>query len=391
MTRKTRILIVDDSVVMRSLLRSVVCSDPELEVAGTAADGLSALKSIALVRPDLILLDVEMPVMDGLATLRQLRANGHRMPVIVCSALTRRGAKVTLDALAEGASDYVAKPSGQSDRDSAIKALAQELVPKMRALTRPSTLAGGTPSDSAVFPAGMQPAHPWAPRIPSAPVVAPRQQSITGLPTFIAIGVSTGGPAALDIVLPGLPQNFPLPVAIVQHMPEVFTRLLAERLNGHCPLRVREAVEGEPALAGSIYIARGDWHLEMVAPARNASPPTFHPTFHLGKGAPESHCRPAADVLFRSVAALYGAGALAVVLTGMGSDGMLGSKMIREQGGTVIAQDQASSTVWGMPGAVSNAGLANRVLDLHAIAPEIVRLALRAASEARELRESAVS
>lgn len=381
--RKTRILIVDDSVVMRSLLRSVVSTDPELEVAGTAADGLSALKSIDGVRPDLILLDVEMPVMDGLATLRQLRAKGHRMPVIVCSALTRRGAQVTLDALAEGASDYVAKPTGQSDRDAAIKALAQELVPKMRALTRPSTFA------SRPFSAGTRPANSWAPRTFPAQVIPllARQQAIAGRHSFVAIGVSTGGPAALDIVLPALPQNFPLPVAIVQHMPAVFTRLLAERLNGHCALRVCEAAEGEPVLAGSVYIARGDWHLEVVAPARHSSPPTLH----LEQGALVNHCRPAADVLFRSVAGVYGAGALAVVLTGMGSDGMLGSKMIREQGGSVIVQDQASSTVWGMPGAVCNAGLANKVLDLHAIAPEIVRLAFRAAGEAGELRELAVS
>jgi two-component system chemotaxis response regulator CheB len=258
----------------------------------------------------------------------------------------------------------------------------------MRALTRLSNLVSG-PVAASPFPAGTKPSNPWGPRIPpSQSVPYPhRQQPIAGLPSFVAIGVSTGGPAALDIVLPALPRNFPLPVAIVQHMPEVFTRLLAERLNGHCALRVCEAAEGEPVLAGSVYIARGDWHLEIVAPARNSSPPTLH----LGQGAPENHCRPAADVLFRSVAGVYRAGALAVVLTGMGSDGMLGSKMIREQGGSVLAQDQASSTVWGMPGAVCNAGLANKVLDLHAIAPEIVRLAFRAASEAGELREAAVS
>jgi two-component system chemotaxis response regulator CheB len=286
----------------------------------------------------------------------------------------------------------VAKPSGQSDRDAAIQALAQELGPKMRALTRPAAPASGPPAAGA-FPAGKQTASPGAPRIlPSQVVLHPsRQQPMAGPFSLVAIGVSTGGPAALDIVLPALPENFPLPVAIVQHMPEVFTRLLAERLNGRCPLHVCEAAEGAPALAGSIYIARGDWHLEIVAAARNSSSPAPPPTFHLGRGALENHCRPAADVLFRSVAGVYGAGALGVVLTGMGSDGMLGAKTIREQGGSVIAQDQASSTVWGMPGAVSNAGLANKVLDLRAIAPELVRLACRAASEARELRESAVS
>jgi two-component system chemotaxis response regulator CheB len=384
---RTRILIVDDSVVMRSLLRSVVSADPELEVAGTATDGLSALNSIELLRPDLILLDVEMPVMDGLATLRQLRTRGHKMPVIVCSALTRRGAKVTLDALAEGASDYVAKPSGQSDRESAIKALAEELVPKMRALTRPSLPQAAGPLARA------QVVRPGGPRTPAAsfPTLLSRQQPVpgavaVGVPAIIAIGVSTGGPAALDVVLPALPENFPLPIVIVQHMPEVFTKLLAERLNGRCRLRVLEAGEGAPVVAGTAYIAKGNWHLEIVAPARRGFPPTLH----LGQGAQENHCRPAADVLFRSVAGVYGSGALAVVLTGMGSDGMLGCRMIREQRGSVIAQDQSSSIVWGMPGAVANAGLANRVLDLHAIAPEILRLALRAAGDKNELHEAAV-
>jgi two-component system chemotaxis response regulator CheB len=169
-------------------------------------------------------------------------------------------------------------------------------------------------------------------------------------------------------------------------MPELFTKLFAERLNGRCPLQVREAVEGEPVRTGSIYIAKGNWHMEVVAAARAGAPPTLR----LHQGAPENHCRPAVDVLFRSVAAVYGAGVLAVVLTGMGSDGMLGCRMIREHGGSVLAQDQASSTVWGMPGAVANAGLAHKVLPLHAIAPEILRLASRTQSEARELREAVV-
>jgi two-component system chemotaxis response regulator CheB len=202
----------------------------------------------------------------------------------------------------------------------------------------------------------------------------------------LAIGVSTGGPAALDILLPALPASFPLPVLIVQHMPELFTRLFAERLNGRCPLQVREAVEGEPVRAGTVYIAKGNWHMEVAAAARTGSPPTLR----LHQGAPENHCRPAVDVLFRSVATVYGAGVLAVVLTGMGSDGMLGCRVIREHGGSVLAQDQASSTVWGMPGAVANAGLAHKVLSLNAIAPEILRLASRTQSEARELREAVV-
>jgi two-component system chemotaxis response regulator CheB len=202
----------------------------------------------------------------------------------------------------------------------------------------------------------------------------------------LAIGVSTGGPAALEVLLPALPGDFRLPVVIVQHMPEMFTKLFADRLDGRCRLRVREAVEGEPVRAGSIWIARGNWHMEVLAGAHPGSPPSLH----LSQGPMENHCRPAADVLFRSVAAVYRAGALAVVLTGMGSDGMLGCRVIRENGGAVLAQDRATSTVWGMPGAVTNAGLAQKVLPLNDLAPEILRLVSRAHSEARELRESVV-
>jgi two-component system chemotaxis response regulator CheB len=362
---------------MRSLLRSVVCSDAGLEVAGTAADGESALRIIETVRPDLILLDVEMPVMDGLLTLKQLRARGNRMPVIMCSSLTQRGAKVTIEALAGGASDYVTKPAGQSSRDEAMHTLAQDLIPKIHALTRPVPMSQQP-----------QPIFPGAPRVPSALPFAPQQKHhpVSSSPAVLAIGVSTGGPAALDILLPALPANFPLPVLIVQHMPELFTKLFAERLDGRCPLRVREAVEGAPVGPGTIYIARGNWHMEVLAASRAGLPYTLH----LNQGPLENHCRPAVDTLFRSVASIYGSGVLAVVLTGMGSDGLSGCRTIREQGGTVLAQDRATSTVWGMPGVVANAGLAHSVLPLNDIAPEILRIVSRTHSEARELRRSVV-
>jgi two-component system chemotaxis response regulator CheB len=365
---RTRILIVDDSAVMRSLLRAVICTDAGLEVAGTAADGAAALSAIETVHPDLLLLDVEMPVMDGLVMLRKLRAQGHKMPVIICSSLTQHGAKVTIEALACGASDYIAKPTGQVNREAAIQALSQELIPRIHALT----------SRMQAPLTGMA----RAPLLASLPSPPP----ITSIPAVLLIGVSTGGPAALDILLPELPACFPLPVLVVQHMPELFTRLLAERLNGRCPLQVREGVEGDPVRAGSIYIAKGNWHMEVQAGPRIGPPGTLH----LSQGAPENHCRPAVDVLFRSAAAVYGAGVLAVVLTGMGSDGMLGARLIREQGGSILAQDEASSAVWGMPGAVCNAGLAYKVLPLNAIASEILRLAGRIRAEAHELREAVV-
>lgn len=373
-----RILIVDDSAVMRSLLRTVVSGAAGLEVAGVAADGESALTAIETLRPDLVLLDVEMPVMDGLVTLKKLRARGHRMPVIMCSSLTQRGARVTIDALASGASDYVAKPQNQAGREAAIQSLSQELIPKIHALTH-SARTAAQPAVSAMPRSALFASRQAAP--------AARLQAMpTTVPAVLAIGVSTGGPAALDVLLPLLPANFPLPVLIVQHMPEVFTKLFAERLNGHCRLRTREAAEGDPVRPGAIYIARGNWHMEVMAGARAGAGPSLR----LTQAPPENHCRPAADVLFRSVAAVYGPGALAVVLTGMGMDGLAGCRAIREHGGCVLAQDQATSAVWGMPGVVVNAGLAHRVLSLAQMAPEILRLANRTQSEAAHLRESAV-
>jgi two-component system chemotaxis response regulator CheB len=292
------------------------------------------------------------------------------MPVIMCSSLTQRGARVTIEALASGASDYVAKPTGQSSRDAAMRALSQELIPKIHALA-------GAPRvhPQAAFPGA---ARPPISLFPVPPAKGPFQPSV---PSVLAIGVSTGGPVALDSLLPALPANFPLPVLIVQHMPALFTQLFAERLNSRCSLRVREAAEGDAARAGTIYIARGNWHMEALAAARPGVPPTLH----LSQGPPENHCRPAVDVLFRSVARVYGAGVLAVVLTGMGSDGMNGCRLIREQGGSVLAQDEATSTVWGMPGAVVCAGLAHKVLPLGAMVPEILRIARRTHAEAPEL------
>ncbi len=361
-SRKIRILIVDDSAVMRSLLRSVIMSNAGLEVAGAAGDGETALSVLQSLRPDLVLLDVEMPVMDGLATLRKLRAQGHKMPVIMCSSLTQRGAKVTIEALACGASDYVAKPAGHASRESAIKALSQDLFSKIRALF--------IQQQQQFFPGGARPSQ--------SPLPAPplETQAISSIPAALAIGVSTGGPAALEILLPALPQGFRLPVLIVQHMPELFTKLFAERLNGRCRLPVHEAVEGEPVRPGTVYIAKGDWHLEVLAAAHIGSAATLR----VAQGPQENHCRPAVDVLFRSMAAVYGPGVLAVVLTGMGSDGLKGCRAVRERGGSVLAQDRATSTVWGMPGAVAQAGLAHKVLPLDAIAGEIVRMASRAAA-----------
>lgn len=401
-SRVVRILIVDDSAVMRSLLRSVVMTDTRLEVAGTASDGASALRAMDSLNPDLVLLDVEMPVMDGLSTLKQMKAKGRREPVIMCSSLTQRGAKVTIEALASGAADYVAKPAGQASREAAVQSLAQDLIPKILALTAsgvhaPDGVAAGifsVPPGAGPAKAGPDRLSPAEFKMPGifAPHVPPPHQAITAAPGVLLIGVSTGGPAALDVLLPALPASFPLPVLVVQHMPELFTKLLAERLDLRCPLRVAEAVSGQPVRPGTIHIAKGNWHLE-VSPvdsfscSSGALPAAI---MRLNQAPPENHCRPAVDVLFRTAVAVYGSRVLGVVLTGMGSDGLLGCRLIREHNGTVLAQDQPTSAVWGMPGAVAQAGLAHRILPLNAIAPEILRLAGRSQREALELRESAV-
>lgn len=379
--RRTRVLIVDDSAVMRSLLRAVVTTDPELEVAGTASDGRSALSSLSLTRPDLVLLDVEMPVMDGLATLKELHARAPKLPVVMCSALTQRGAQVTIEALAAGASDYVAKPAGQEGREAAVQTLARELIPKIHALTARRISNPGRVGDTQIGAAANRPVlFPGA--TPPRPAV---RRAARVAPAVLAIGVSTGGPAALDVLLPALPASFRLPVLIVQHMPEIFTRQLAERLDQRCPLHVCEAVEGTPIAPGNIYIARGNWHMRLLPPVHGGPP-----ALHLTQEPPENHCRPAVDVLFRSVAQVYGPATLGVILTGMGYDGLAGCRELNQLGATILAQDEATSAVWGMPGAVTHAGLAHAVLPLARIAPEILRLTATITTEAAALREKAV-
>jgi two-component system chemotaxis response regulator CheB len=406
--RAARILIVDDSAVMRSLLRSVVGVDKRLEVAGTASDGASALRAMDSLTPDLVLLDVEMPVMDGLSTLKEMKNKPRKVPVIMCSSLTQRGAKVTIEALASGAADYVAKPSGAPSREAAVQALAHDLVPKILALTAHSTHANNAASSGIFSPAFSSPLTPLVPALtpafhpgrpqpghagsllPSALPAASTSTAVTSTPAVLLIGVSTGGPAALDVLLPALPANFPLPVLIVQHMPELFTKMLAERLDSRCPMRVAEAIHGQPIRPGKIYIAKGNWHMEVTGSYVEGSGFAPPPMLRLTQEPPENHCRPAVDVLFRTAVAAYGSRILSVILTGMGSDGLAGSRLIREHHGTVLAQDEVTSVVWGMPGAVSQAGLAQRVLPLLAIAPEILRLTGRTQREAVELRESAV-
>lgn len=339
-----RVLVVDDSLVMRSLLRMVLASEPSIELVGMAGDGVAALENIDRLKPDLILLDIEMPRMNGLEVLAVLKNRPHTAKIIMCSTLTCRGAGITLEALAQGASDYVTKPTAQHGAADAVATLARELIPKILALC----------------PAHEHIVHPVLPQT--------YELSAAKQVRMVVIGVSTGGPVALETLLPRLPAEFPVPILIVQHMPRLFTSLLADRLNRESELTVVEASPGVQPQPGTVYIARGDWHMELARQAFSNG----H-ALRLTQSAPD-YCRPSVDVLFHSVAEVCGDSTIAIVLTGMGSDGLEGCRAIRNAGGRVLVQDRATSSVWGMPGVVAAAGLAHRTLPLPAIAAELQRL-----------------
>lgn len=346
--RRIRVLIVDDAVVIRKIVSDVLAEDPEIEIVGTAANGRIALQKITQVNPDLLTLDVEMPEMDGLETLRHLRRTHPRLPVIMFSTLTARGASATIDALTLGASDYVTKPANVGSVGAAQQRVREELIPKIKALYSPAAAA---------------PAPATAKATPVVRLAASRPGS--AVPEVVAIGVSTGGPNALADIIPKLPADFPVPIVIVQHMPPMFTKFLADRLNAQSTLEVREAAGAEVLTPGTVLIAPGDHH--MVLRRQGTRIVTV-----LNQDPPENSCRPAVDPLFRSVQAVYRQHVLAVVLTGMGQDGLHGCEAIKQGGGVVLAQDEATSVVWGMPGFVARAGLADRVLPLSQIAPELV-------------------
>ena len=351
-----RILVVDDSLVIRRLLTDTLTTDAALEVVGAAVDGRTALAKIPLLKPDLVTLDVEMPVMNGLETLASLRKLYPKLPVIMFSTLTEHGASATLDALALGASDYATKPSNVGSSEAAVECIRKELIPKVKALCGRVPVTKKTPARA-------------------LPVVSGRPRS-HGCIEVVAIGTSTGGPNALQEVLPRIPSNFPVPIVVVQHMPPIFTRLLAERLARHSSIPVEEGTPGVALSPGRAWIAPGNFHMKVIRTG-------LEYRLAMNQAPPENSCRPAVDVLFRSVAQAYGANALAVVMTGMGADGVLGAEEIRNAGGSVIVQDEASSVVWGMPGLVHAADLADAAYPLNRLASEITsRVLLGRASPA---------
>ncbi len=346
--RPIRVLVCDDSHTIRSLLSATLATDGELQVAGTAVNGQACLEALASDLPDLVLLDVEMPVMDGITALREIRRRHPRLPVLMFSSLTERGAKATVEALLAGANDYVAKPAGLDPGEVAAKIRA-EVITRIKAL-----VPRGRP---AAAPA--KPAAAGSP-LPARPQPAGRRGPVQG----VVIAVSTGGPTALAEVLPTLGRTAPVPILIVQHMPAVFTTQLADRLTKLCGFPVREVADAMAIAPGDVLLAPGGRHLELTGDAAT-------PRVRLTDAPPENSCRPSADVLFRSAARVWGGGTLGVVLTGMGRDGLAGCRAIAEAGGGVIAQDEFSSVVWGMPGEVVRAGLADAVLPLAQVGVEV--------------------
>jgi two-component system, chemotaxis family, protein-glutamate methylesterase/glutaminase len=349
-------LIVDDAVVVRKALSDALSHDPDLEVVGTASNGRLALAKLQL-SPDVILLDIEMPELNSLETIPEIRKVLPLVPIIMFSTLTEKGAEATLDALALGATDYVTKPSN-TDMEATSGGIVTELIPKIRSLCHlPAPLQLPQAGASKPLQRIQQPEFRIRPTIQR-----------TTRPAIVAIGVSTGGPEALGKLLPTLPANFPLPVVVAQHMPPIFTALLAKRLTSKCSLPVLECESGMLIEPGRIWIAPGDYHMVVREEGGLMRLRTT-------QGPRENFCRPSVDVLFRSVAEVYGAKSLGVILTGMGHDGLNGCEALRNCHAAVIVQDEATSVVWGMPGFVARAGLAEKILPLDQIGAEIVRRA----------------
>ena len=367
--RPLRILAADDSAVMRGVMGKLFRTHaedrsselPRMELCGVAQDGVDCLEAVKRLMPDVLVLDLEMPRLNGLEVLRRLQVENPGLPVIMCSAHTERGARSTLEALACGAADYVTKPAEQRDFTSAMLSLSQQLLPRIAELAKGAKRKEESVAARSALGGASKALSSGVPTKASAPI------------EVVVIGLSTGGPAALELLLPRLPADFPVPVLIVQHMPKLFTGALAERLDKSCSLRVKEAYENAMIRPGTIWLAPGDTHMEVgpgngLMDRQEGSSGGRSSRVRLHQREPLNHCRPAVDYLFFSAARMYGASALALVMTGMGADGLNGARAVHERGGVVLAQDEASSAVWGMPGKVTEAGIASATLPLSEIA-----------------------
>jgi two-component system, chemotaxis family, protein-glutamate methylesterase/glutaminase len=379
-----RVLVVDDSNFFQHRLKDIINEHPELKVIGIASNGREAVEKAEELKPDIITMDFEMPVMDGVTAIKLIMAN-RKVPILMFSSLTYEGAKITLDALAAGALDFIPKDFAEVSRSS--DALKRKLHERL------ITLAGVSsrlPSNSLVNSQSTPEIKPSAPPTAlrtstSAPIspgsfgspISPRQQEelakssaidsyrLKKQPKILVIGASTGGPVALAEVLTTLPANFPLPIVLVQHMPENFTKAFAERLNKQCNIRVREAVDGDQLEPGLALLAPGGKQL-MLDKRNNGS-------VRILPDDERVNYKPSLDITFGSAANIYGDKVLGVVLTGMGSDGCNGARLLKEAGSSLWSQDEASCVIYGMPMAVARAGLTDKVLSLREIGPRLVR------------------
>jgi two-component system chemotaxis response regulator CheB len=346
-------MVVDDSAVVRGFVVRILKSDPSLEIVATCSNGETAVAQIGRVKPDVVLLDIEMPVMDGLTALPKLLAADPGARVIMASTLTQKNAEISLEALARGALDYIPKPTtGELNGNEIFR---RDLLAKIGGLGRRSSISPADRTQPLV--SVNRPGHP-----PVKLRTASSQE-----PRILAIGSSTGGPQALITLLGALPKNIDCPIVIAQHMPATFTTVLAQHLARASGRPSAEAAHGERILPGRVYLAPGDFHFEIVRDGTSL-------LASLNKAPQENFCRPSVNPLFRSVVRNFGAQAVAVMLTGMGSDGLDGTRDLANAGAPVIAQDEATSVVWGMPGAIANAGLCSAVLPLAGIAPHLGKL-----------------
>lgn len=342
----TRVMVVDDSAIIRGMIARWVAEAGNFEVVCTASNGRMAVDLAQRYKPDIVLLDIEMPEIDGLAALPMILKAHPSSKIIVISTLTQRNAQISLKCLSLGAVDYLAKPESARAADAAAE-FRRDLSEKLKALS--STKVRALRTSAIAAPSSSAPAQKTLPKPASV------------RPQCLLIGSSTGGPRAVERVLQDLKPVLPtIPVLIVQHMPAMFTAVFAEHLQALLSIPCREAKDGEPVVAGTVLVAPGGRHMGLTLS-------NGRPHIRLNDGPPESFCRPAVDVLFREASSVFGGAIVATVLTGMGSDGTNGARSLIKAGATIIAQDEATSIVWGMPGSIVKAGLAHEVLPLDAI------------------------
>tara|TARA_R110002110_G_scaffold2152_4_gene9682 strand:+ start:11841 stop:12923 length:1083 start_codon:yes stop_codon:yes gene_type:complete len=359
-------MIVDDSAVIRGIFRRTLEADSEIEVVASVSNGQQAIDALAKTPVKVIVLDIEMPVMDGMTALPKLLEMEPGVKIIMASTLTEKNAAISLEALEKGAADYIPKPTAKYEIHSA-DSFKRELVEKIKAL-------GGLPQSAlraAAAPATRASVASAAEKKAVSAVPITKRPVSNVPPRIISIGSSTGGPQALFKVFEGLKGHIDhLPVVIAQHMPKAFTGILAEHLSKVANMRCAEGVDGEPLEAGRIYVAPGDFHMYIEKSGGGH-------VIRLNQDPPENYCRPSVEPLFRSVAKEFGSATLALMLTGMGHDGLASSETLVDSGATLIAQDEESSVVWGMPGAVANAGLCAEILPIDQIAPRAINLMRR--------------